>query len=74
MVSLTIDLPDALAHQISERRISENEVKKAILAILEIWLENQKGQNGARFHESADPFIRQLISQNRELFEKLARY
>ena len=44
------------------------------IAALEIWLARHHDlTNGGRFSESAVPVIRQLISENRELFEALAQ-
>jgi hypothetical protein len=79
MTTLTLELPDALARQLKQKQIGEQEVKAVALAALEIWLaqaaqptEAVRSSQG-RFAESAVPFVRRLISQNRQLFEILAR-
>jgi hypothetical protein len=75
MNTLTLDLPEALAHQLQKRNISEKELKAVLLATLELWLsqpEEAVARRSGRFAESAEPFIRRLITQNRELFETLA--
>jgi hypothetical protein len=73
-MTLTIELPDKLIEQFHERRVSDEELKAVAIAALEIWLARQQhSTNGGRFAESAVPFIRQLITENRELFEALAQ-
>ena len=74
-MTLTIEIPDNLIKQFHERQIPDEELKAVAIAALEIWLARQHEQsmNGGRFSDSAVPFIRQLISENRELFEALAQ-
>ena len=74
-MTLTIELPDNLIEQFHERQIPDEELKAVAIAALEIWLaqQHQRSMNGDRFNESAVPFIQKLISENRELFEALAR-
>jgi len=72
-MTLTIELPDTLAEQFREREISKEEIEAVVLAALEIRLAGQLAENGGRFGESAVPFVRRLIAQNRELFETLAQ-
>lgn len=72
-MTLTIELPDALTQQFRERQIPETEIEAVVLAALEIWLTQPESKNGGRFTESAVPFVRRLIAQNRELFESLAQ-
>lgn len=72
-MTLTIDLPESLTQQFRERQIPEDEVKAVVIAALEIWLAQEAQEPGGRFSESAIPFARRLISQNRALFEALAR-
>jgi hypothetical protein len=49
-------------------------LKAVAIAALEIWLaQQQDSANGGHFSETAVPFIRQLISENRELFEALGQ-
>jgi hypothetical protein len=72
-MTLSIELPETLVNQVYARQISEHDIKKVILATLEIWLNTKDSQNGSRFSESAVPFVRRLIAQNRELFETLAK-
>jgi hypothetical protein len=69
-MTLNIKLPEALANEFQAKQISENDIQKIVLATLEIWLK----QNGrGRFGETAEPFVRRLIAQNRGLFETLAQ-
>jgi hypothetical protein len=74
MTTLTIELPDTLANQFREHQIPENELKAIAVAAWEIWLAQRDSKNGGRFTESAVPFARRLIAQNRELFELLAQH
>jgi hypothetical protein len=72
-MTLTIELPDSLTQQFRERQIPEKEIQNVVLAALEIWLAQDNATNGGRFAESAIPFVRRLIAQNRALFETLAQ-
>lgn len=71
-MTITIELPDALTEQVRKRAIPEKEIEAVVLAAIEIWLAQPSAENGGRFTESAVPFARRLIAQNRELFEMLA--
>jgi len=68
----TIELPETLINEFHARQISEQDIKKVMTATLEIWLSRKEVPLESRFNESAVPFVRNLISQNRELFETLA--
>ncbi|MEK6287838.1 MAG: hypothetical protein AABO57_19130 [Acidobacteriota bacterium] len=72
-MKLTIELPDSLIAQLNERQIPEEEMKAVAVAALETWLSQQHSTNGGRFTESAVPFVRRLIAENRELFDALAQ-
>lgn len=72
-MTLAIELPDTLTEQFRARQIPEKEIEAVIIAALEIWLAQQPATEGERFSESAVPFVRRLIAQNRELFETLAQ-
>jgi len=72
-VTLTIELPDNLLAQLNERQIPEEEIKAVAIAALEVWLAQQHSTNGGRFTESAVPFVRRLIAENRDLFDALAK-
>ncbi len=72
-MTLTIELPETLTEQLRTRAIPEKDVEAVAIAAVEIWLAQQPTANGSRFSESAIPFVRQLITQNRELFETLAQ-
>ncbi len=79
MTTLTLDLPDALARKLREQQMSEQEAEALLLAALEVLLEQlgnaapRHGPAQGRFGESAIPFARKLIAQNRSLFELLAK-
>lgn len=72
-MTVTVELPDRLTEQLNAQEVSEKEVNAVVIAALEIWLTKPKDQSTGRFSESAVPFARRLISQNRELFESLAK-
>ncbi|MDZ7360234.1 MAG: hypothetical protein ONB46_05840 [candidate division KSB1 bacterium] len=72
-MTLSIKLPEKLANEFSARQISENDIQKVVLATLEIWLKQSETPSHSRFSESAMPFARRLIAQNRELFETLVK-
>lgn len=72
-MTLNIKLPEALASEIHTRQISEKDIQRVVLATLEVWLEQKDPASHNRFNESAAPFVRRLIGQNRELFETLAQ-
>ncbi len=72
-MTVTIELPDTLIEQFRQRAISEKEIEAVALAALELWLAQPTEENSARFGESAVPFVRRLIGQNRELFEALSQ-
>jgi hypothetical protein len=72
-MTLTIELPDSLVEQLRERQIPEEDMKAVAVAALEIWLGQQHSTNGASFTESAVPFVRRLIAENRDLFDALAK-
>lgn len=75
-MTLTIQLPNTITEQLRARAISEKKAEAVAVAALEIWLAQQPpvaADSGNRFSESAEPFVRRLIAQNRELFETLAQ-
>jgi hypothetical protein len=79
MTTVTLDLPGTLAQRLREQQITEREIGAIAVAALEVWLEQSEGgradqsRAARRFGESAVPFVRQLIEQNRTLFETLAQ-
>ena len=77
MTTLTLELPDTLVRQLHQKQVSDKEIQAIAQAALEIWLANAEARAElrpeGRFSESAVPFMRRLISRNRELFETLAR-
>jgi hypothetical protein len=72
-MTLSVELPDSLFEQFRERQIAEEQMKAVAIAALEIWLAQPHSPTGGRFSESALPFVRRLIAENRELFESLAQ-
>lgn len=72
-MKLTIELPDTLTEQFREQQIPETEIQSVVLATLEIWMTQREAHKRGRFTESAAPFVRRLLAENRELFETLAQ-
>ena len=72
-MTLTVELPDTLSHEFREREIPDQEIQAIVIAALEIWLAERNPEGSSPFSESAVPFVRRLIAQNRELFETLAQ-
>ena len=70
---LTIDLPNSLIEQLNERQIPAEELKAVAIAALEISLAQEQSTKSGRFSESAAPFVRRLIAENRELFDALVQ-
>lgn len=70
---LTLELPENLTEQFRERQIQEKEIQAVVVAALELWLTQPQEQNEGRFAQSAEPFARRLVTQNRELFEMLSQ-
>ena len=69
---MTIDVPETLIQQLRQRQVSDKQIEAVVLAALEIWLAQEPASNGESA-ESAVPFVRGLIAQNRTLFETLAQ-
>jgi hypothetical protein len=79
MTTITLELPDALIDLIRRHEVDEATVKAVAIAALELWLA-QAGEapvdepsSGRRFSQSAVPFARRLVAQNRKLFAALAK-
>ena len=72
-MTLTVELPDTLADEFRERQIPVEGIQAVVIAALEIWLAERNPRGNGHFSESAAPFVRRLITQNRELFETLAQ-
>lgn len=78
MTTVTINLPDQLANELEKLQISQEVVQSVALAALEIWLSQPNiktapKSSAKRFEESAIPFVHDLITKNRALFEELAQ-
>lgn len=79
MTTIVIELPEALARQLQDKQISEQEIRLITIAALELWLARrdvplqQETNQYERFSKSAVSFVRRLIRENQELFETLAQ-
>jgi hypothetical protein len=74
MTTLTIKLPDTIARHIREHNIPPERLEQVILHFVEVYFqENETSDSqGATWSDSKD-FARRVISNNRALFEELAR-
>ena len=76
--AITLEIPETLALRMDEQQVSERELQAVLTAMLETWLAQRAGRQEAvakpgRFSQSAIPFARRLVTQNRALFEELAK-
>jgi hypothetical protein len=74
MTTLTIELPDTIAQHIRDRKIPPERLEHVILHFVEAYLQENEssGFQNATWSDSKD-FARRVISNNRALFEELAR-
>jgi hypothetical protein len=74
MAALLIEIPESLLAELNERHVSNETVRQLVIAVIEAWLQNGSSSSGASpFADSAAPFIEQLLDDNQELFERLAK-
>jgi hypothetical protein len=76
--AITLELPETLTSQLDEQQVSEQELQAVLTAMIETWLAQRAGRQElatkpGRFSESAIPFAKRLVAQNRALFEELAK-
>jgi hypothetical protein len=72
-MTLSIELPDSLIQQARDQQVPDEELRAVAIAAMEIWLSREQSPNNGRFAQSAVPFTRKLVAENRELFEALAQ-
>ncbi|MDM8560896.1 hypothetical protein [Candidatus Parabeggiatoa sp. HSG14] len=79
MSTLTIELPEILDQQIKTCRISQQGLEQMFICMMQTYLHEYKATpvNDKALPTSialnGDTFARQVIANNRELFEELAR-
>jgi hypothetical protein len=76
MATLTIELPEILAHQIQTYGISRQGLEQMFVRLVQTYLHEYKLANDnptASVALDGETFARQVISNNRELFEELSR-
>jgi hypothetical protein len=83
MDTITVRLPEDVVAQLEAERISEEQIGSFLVAALKAWLMRRQAASTPRgtpkrpwseaFRDSAVAFAEQLIDENRELFEELAR-
>lgn len=80
MATLTVELPDRLAERLATQAEAQRQLESFLVGAIEVWLRRRRRDvetdpsswDGA-FESSAVEFVDQLIDDNRELFEELAR-
>jgi len=83
MDTITVRLPEDVVAQLEAERISEEQLGSFLVAALKAWLMRRQAASTSRgitkrpwsevFRDSAVAFAEQLIDENRELFEELAK-
>jgi len=76
MASLTIELPEILAHKIQTYGISKQSLEQMFVRLVQTYLQKYKLANDnptASVVLDGETFARQVISNNRTLFEELSR-
>lgn len=71
MATLTIELPDELAQQLQGRGISQERLEKVVTYVVRELLQETTTSQSTWSDSAA--FARQVIANNRELFDELAR-
>ena len=79
MSTLVLELSETVTRTLEKQYVSQQEIQKVALAAIELWLAHrvrmaEDSHGDWPFSQSAVPFVRRLISQNRELFEELAQW
>ena len=74
MTTLTIEFPESVTKQVQARGISQQQLQKAIVHFVELYLAepDDAAKTTERWTGGAD-FAKQLIANNRELFDELAK-
>ena len=73
MTRLVLELPTELAQELEAKRIDESSAKRIALAALTLSVQQGVHVVPPSTPDDAASFARQLIAQNRPLFEELAR-
>ena len=79
MATITVELPDRLVARLATVAGARQRLESFLVGAVEVWLRRQQdvGEDAATwsgaFENSAVDFVDQLIDDNRELFEELAR-
>ncbi len=79
MATLTVEVPDHLATEIATDRAVRGHLDAFLIGAVEAWLRRQRSAPGESaawndaFQTSAADFVEELIDDNQELFEELAR-
>jgi hypothetical protein len=77
--TLTVELPDQLAVELAENQVNVKDLNAFVVGAVEAWLRRRKASLSETsswsdtFRQSAVSFVDELIEDNRDLFEELAR-
>ena len=75
MTTWTVNLPDNLAKRIETHGITEEDLNAIIIRFIQLYLdENSKSTQNLPLKIGGAEFARQLINNNRQLFEELAKH
>lgn len=78
-MTLTIELPESVTKELDDRHIAAHQARAFVVQAVEAWLrlEESAGDSGTEpaspFARNAIPFAEELVRENRELFERLAK-
>lgn len=81
MTTITVELPEHLATRLEADRACGERLNSFLVGAIEAWLNRRQATERERsaaawetaLEESPEAFVGQLIDDNRELFEELAR-
>jgi len=79
MATLKVEVPDRLAVKLAAEAGAQEHLQAFLLGAVEAWLRRQGTTGGpspswdGAFETSAVDFVDQLVDENHELFEELAR-
>lgn len=74
MATKVIELPESVVAKVEKQNISDDALYSFIVDTVERWLHRRESTSASSpFAESAVDYIDQLIADNREFYEELAR-
>ena len=79
MATLKVEVPDRLAARLAAEAGVQEQLEAFLIGAVEAWLRRQENARGTStswdgaFETTAVDFVDQLVEENQELFEELAR-